>query len=101
LRNEPVVGVFVSRPAHQEHRANWWSDPGIDELRAWLDQNPPHSVVTARVDPMSPQSLTPDPTPEIFNWYSVRPQLLVAAISGVLGGLLLAIAFVLRSRRTD
>lgn len=92
LNGKTETGGFASRSALWEHRKADWGDPGIDELRAWVAQHPPGSVVIARSDPEWTQTLVLDPTPRIFTNDFTIDVAKIAATAAIIGFALLALA---------
>jgi hypothetical protein len=92
-----VSGGFESLPAYYERRpASGATSPGVDELRAWVDQHPAGSVVDVHYDPDWPPSAEPAGPPEIFDAYPTRGLLKFAGIAALVGILLIGGAALLR-----
>jgi uncharacterized protein DUF3592 len=90
---ETIKGGVDSLPASYEHRTQWWANPGIDELRAWIAAHPPGAVVSVHYNPDWPPEAVPVPTPSIFDRYSNALSLRLAEIAAIVGLGLIALVF--------
>jgi len=91
-KGETVRGGIDSLGAYYEHRPKSWGNPGIDELRAWVADHPPGSVLTVHYNPEWPPQTEPVPSPAIFDRYSNTLMLRVAAAAAAVGIVLVVIA---------